>query len=389
MLSVFVRKERRAGETRVAVTPETAKRLVKEGFDVAIVPGAGEAASFTDKQYEEAGAVLRPEAEGWPKADIVLTLGPLEENDAARLKESSLVIGLLAPYRADAAIRKLIARKVTSFALELVPRTTRSQPMDALSSQASIAGYKAAIMAANRLGKYFPLLMTPAGTIQPARVVVLGAGVAGLQAIATAKRLGAVVEVSDVRKAAKEEAASLGAKFIEVQTEETGEGKGGYAREVSKEFLAKQQQVVGERIAAAHVVITTALVPGRPAPKLIPAAVVERMRPGSVIVDLAAPEGGNCELTEPGKEVVKHGVIIIGHTNIAATVPTDASMLYARNVQSLLLLASKKGELALDMQDDIIRGTLLTHAGEIMHELTASRFDASRIAAKRLEAPKT
>jgi NAD(P) transhydrogenase subunit alpha len=218
--------------------------------------------------------------------------------------------------------------------------------------------------------------MTAAGTIQPARVVVLGAGVAGLQAIATAKRLGAIVEVSDIRAAAKEEAQSLGAKFIEVPAEEGGEGKGGYAKEVSKEFLAKQQALVGERIAGAHVVICTALVPGRPAPKLVPAPVVERMRPGSVIVDLAAAEGGNCALTKPGEEVVVGGVTIVGHRNLAATVAGDASVLYARNVSALLLHISKKGELALDLEDDITRGTLLTHAGEILHAPTAERLGA-------------
>jgi proton-translocating NAD(P)+ transhydrogenase subunit alpha len=307
----------------------------------------------------------------------VATVGPLAEADAARLKEGAVVIGLLAPFRADAALRQMIARKVTSFALELLPRTTRAQPMDALSSQASIAGYKSVLVAANHLGKYFPLLMTAAGTIQPARVVVLGAGVAGLQAIATAKRLGAVVEVSDIRRAAKEEAESLGAKFIEVPMDEAAEGQGGYAKEVSKEFLARQQALVGERIAAAHVVISTALVPGRPAPKLVPAAVVERMRPGSVIVDLAAAEGGNCELTVPGQEIVHHGVTIVGHENLAATVATDASILYARNVQSLLLLVTKKAELAVDLADDLVRGTLLTHGGEILHEATARRLGAT------------
>jgi NAD(P) transhydrogenase subunit alpha len=304
----------------------------------------------------------------------VLTLGPLEADAVRRLKESSVVIGLLAPYRSDAAIRSMLERKLTSLSLELVPRTTRAQPMDALSSQASIAGYKAVLLAAAQLGKYFPLLMTAAGTIQPARVVVLGAGVAGLQAIATAKRLGAIVEVSDIRAAAKEEAQSLGAKFIELPAAEAGDGKGGYAKEVSQEFLARQQQLVGERVAAAHVVICTALVFGRPAPKLVPAAVVERMRPGSVIVDLAAPEGGNCALTQPGKDVVVGGVTIFGHTNLAATVPSDASVLYARNVSALLLHITKKGELALDLDDDITRGSLLTHAGEILHAPTAERL---------------
>jgi NAD(P) transhydrogenase subunit alpha len=374
---IFVPKERRAGETRIAATAETVKRWVQQGFEVAVEPGAGTSAFVLDRELEAAGAKLCPFTDAWPKADIVAMVGPLEAKDAATLKESAVVIGLLAPYRSDETIKKLVARKVTSLALELVPRTTRAQPMDALSSQASIAGYKAVLIAAGHLGKYFPLMMTAAGTIQPARVVVLGAGVAGLQAIATAKRLGAVVEVSDIRAAAKSDAQSLGAKFIELPSDEAGEGAGGYAKEVSKEFLARQQQLVGDRIAAAHVVICTALVPGRPAPKLVPAAVVERMRPGSVIIDLAAPEGGNCELTQPGKEIVAHGVRICGDTNVAASVPTDASILYARNVSALLLHITKQAELNLDLSDDVTRGTLLTHAGEIVHEPTANRLGSA------------
>jgi NAD(P) transhydrogenase subunit alpha len=375
---VFVPKEKRAGEARVAATPETVKRLVQQGFEVGVEPDAGALANLPNADFEAAGAKLRSLEEGRSSADVMVTLGPIEESDAARIKESAVVIGLLAPYRSDAAIRKMVERKITSFALELLPRTTRAQPMDALSSQASIAGYKAVLLAAERLGKYFPLLMTAAGTIQPARVVVLGAGVAGLQAIATAKRLGAIVEVSDIRAAAKEEAESLGGKFIQVPIEEGGQDKGAYAKEVSKEFLAKQQALVGERIAAAHVVICTALVPGRPAPKLVPEEVVKRMRPGSVIVDLAAPEGGNCALTRPGQEVVENGVRIIGHTNLPATVATDASILYARNVCALLLHITKQGKLALDLTDDITKGTLLTHAGEVVHEATAKRLGVAR-----------
>ena len=373
---IFVPKERRAGETRVAATPETVKRFVQQGFEVSVEPDAGAAANFGNAEFEAAGAKLRSFEESFSAADVVITLGPIEAVQAAKLKESAVVIGLLAPYRSDAAIRCMLERKVTSFALELLPRTTRAQPMDALSSQASIAGYKAVLVGANQLGKYFPLLMTAAGTIQPARVVVLGAGVAGLQAIATAKRLGAIVEVSDIRAAAKEEAESLGAKFIQVPTEEGAADKGAYAKEVTKEFLQKQQALVGERVALAHVVICTALVPGRPAPKLVPTEVVARMRPGSVIVDLAAPEGGNCALTEPDREIVVHGVRIIGHTNLPASVPTDASILYSRNVSALLLHITKKAALSLDLADDITRGTLLTHAGEILHEPTAKRLSA-------------
>lgn len=372
MLTVFVPKERRPGETRVAATPETVKRFVKEGFAVAVEPGAGEAAHFVDKEYEEAGAKLE---EALASADIVLTVAPLEASQIEKMKEGAVLSGMLAPYRNDDAIRALAKGKITSFALELLPRTTRAQPMDVLSSQASVAGYKAALIAAGRLGKYFPMLMTAAGTIRPAKVVVLGAGVAGLQAIATAKRLGAVVEVSDVRKAGRDDAASLGAKVIEIPEASAGEGAGGYAKELTKEQLAKQAELVGEHIAGAHAVIATALVPGRPAPKLIPAKVVERMRPGSIIIDMAAPEGGNCELTKPGEDVVVHGVTIVGQTNLPSTVPTDASVLYARNCLAFALHFTKKGELAIDTADDLMGGALLTHEGAIKHEPTAKRLE--------------
>ena len=375
MPTVFVPKERRPGETRVAASPETAKRFVKEGFAISVEPGAGLSAHFTDAEYVEAGATLGSFDEAWPSADLVLMVGPVAAAEAARLKPSAVIVGLLAPFRSDAAVRAMAGGKVTSFALELLPRTTRAQTMDALSSQASIAGYKAALLGASGLGKCFPLSMTAAGTIRPARVVVLGAGVAGLSAIATAKRLGALVEVSDIRRAAKGDAESLGAKFIEVPLDEEGDGQGGYAKEMTKEQLEKQRVLVGDRIAGANVVIATALVPGRPAPKLIPESVVARMRPGSIIVDLAAPEGGNCELTEPDRDVTHHGVLIIGQTNLVATVATDASLVYARNCLALALHLLKKGELVIDTADDIVRGTLLTHAGAITHEATAKRLE--------------
>jgi len=374
-----VPRERRTGEARVAATPETVKRFVKEGFVVHVEPGAGEPSFFLDAEYVDAGATLRSKDEAWSLADLIMTLGPIETADAKTLKEGAVVIGMLAPHRSDDAIRAMAERKVSSFALELLPRTTRAQPMDALSSQASIAGYKAVILAAGRLGKYFPMLMTAAGTIRPARVVILGAGVAGLQAIATAKRLGAMVEVSDIRRAAKQDAESLGAKFIEVPIE--GDGAGGYAKEMTKAELEKQAALVGERIAAANAVICTALVPGRPAPKLIPASVVARMKPGSVIVDLAAPEGGNCELTVPGEDVVKHGVVIIGQTNVAGSVPMDASLLYARNCLALALLVSKAGAIAIDTSDEVVAGTLLTHAGAIHHAGTKKRLTETTDAA--------
>ena len=375
MPKLFIPRERRAGETRVAATPETVKRLRKEGFEVAVEPDAGAGAFFLDAQYAEAGASLEPFDTAWPSADVVAGVAPPDEAAAALLKEGATLIGFLSPYRSDALVRRLAERRITAYALELLPRVTRAQPMDALSSQASLVGYKAVLLGAARLPKYFPLLMTAAGTIQPARVVILGAGVAGLQAIATARRLGAVVEVSDIRAAVKEEIESLGAKFIPLPaTGESGEGTGGYARQVSDAFLREQRALVAERIAVANVVITTALVPGRPAPKLVDAAVVARMRPGSVIVDCAAAEGGNCELTVPGEDVVRHGVTILGETNLATTMPQDASLLYARNVQALLLLIGKGGKLAVDLDDEVVRGTLLTHGGEVTHAPTAARL---------------
>jgi NAD(P) transhydrogenase subunit alpha len=262
--------------------------------------------------------------------------------------------------------------------MELVPRITRAQKMDALSSQANIAGYKAVLVAAVNLPKYFPLFMTAAGTVKPARVVIMGAGVAGLQAIATAKRLGAVVESSDIRPETKEQIQSLGGKFIELpKTEESGAGAGGYAREVSADFLKQQQEIVARHVAQADVVITTALVPGRPAPKLLPAWMVEKMKPGAVIVDLAVEQGGNCELSELGKEVRKHGVLIIGHANLPATLPADASLLYARNVSALLQNLLKDGALNFDLTDEITSGTLLTHEGKIVHAPTAQRLGAA------------
>jgi NAD(P) transhydrogenase subunit alpha len=268
-------------------------------------------------------------------------------------------------------VKTLRDRKVSCLALELLPRISRAQSMDTLSSQANIAGYKAVVLGAARLGKYFPLLMTAAGTIQPAKVVIMGAGVAGLQAIATARRLGALVEVSDIRPEVKEQVESLGGRFIELPMQESGSGEGGYAKEVSAEFLQKQQAVLAAKIAAADVVVTTAQVPGRPAPRLITADMVKGMREGSVIVDLAADSGGNCELTENGKEVVKHGVLILGYSDLPSSLPEDASNLFARNVAALLALVQGKEGLKLDLDDEIIAGTLLTHAGEVRHAKTA------------------
>jgi NAD(P) transhydrogenase subunit alpha len=378
MLKVFVAKDRRAGETRVAATPETIKKLVKDNIEVIVEAGAGEAASFVDAAYEAAGAKLTKDLKAaWSSADIVLKVSEAAENpdlglhEADALKEGAILIGFMAPHRNVDMVKRLVARKVSTLAMELVPRITRAQTMDALSSQANIAGYKAVLLGAVHLPKYFPLLMTAAGTIQPARMVIMGAGVAGLQAIATAKRLGAVVEVSDIRPEVKEQVQSLGGKFIDLPQLESGAGQGGYAKEMSAEFLRKQQEIVKARVVQADVVITTALIPGRPAPKLITADMVQGMKPGSVIIDLAVEQGGNCELSENGKTVVKHGVKILGEPNLPASMPSDASTLYARNVHNLMTLFTKGGELKLDLEDDVIKGTLLTHGGQIMHGPTS------------------
>ena len=373
MAKVFVPKESRPGETRVAATPETVKRLAAAGLEVVVETGAGEAAYFADAAYEAAGARLeRDGTAAWRSADAVLKVAPLTPEETGALRSGAVVVGLLAPYRERETVERLAAGGVTALAMELVPRITRAQPMDALSSQASIAGYKAALLAAARLPRYFPLMMTAAGTIPPARVVVMGAGVAGLQAIATARRLGAVVEVSDVRAAVKEQVESLGGRFIELPQAESGEGAGGYAREMGEEFLARQRQIVAERVAAADAVVTTALVPGRPAPRLVTNAMVEAMRPGSVVVDLAIEQGGNCEPSEADREVLHGGVLVLAPSNLAATVPHHASTLYARNVQALFQLLLRDGKLAVDPSDEIVAGCLLTHQGEVRHAPAAA-----------------
>lgn len=384
MVKVFIPRERRPGETRVAGTPETVRRMAKQGLEVAVERGAGLASLFRDADYEAAGARLVDDAaESWETADVVLKVTPpdhyegLPGHEAEGLKPGAVLVGFLAPHRNLDMVRILAAGSVTSFSLELVPRVTRAQSMDALSSQASIGGYKAVLLAAWRLSKYFPLLMTAAGTIKPSRVVVMGAGVAGLQAIATARRLGAVVEVSDIRPVVKEQVESLGARFIELPVQESGEGQGGYAREMGEDFLRRQREIVHRHLSAADAVITTALVPGRPAPRLVTAGMVAAMRPGSVIVDLAVEQGGNCELSQADREVMtENGVLILGPSNLPATMPHDASLLYARNVHALLqLLLDKEGNLAPDMTDEVLAGAVLTHGGQILHKPTAERLE--------------
>ena len=375
---LFVPKDCAPGETRVAATPETVKRLIKTGFEVTVEAGAGQGAHIADTAFADAGATITDDARtAWSAADVVIKIGPPAQNgklgadESSLLKPGAILVCHVWAHKNLPAVRTLRDRKVSCLALELIPRISRAQSMDTLSSQANIAGYKAVLLAASRLGKYFPLLMTAAGTIQPAKVVIMGAGVAGLQAIATARRLGAVVEVSDIRPEVKEQVQSLGGKFIELPLQESGAGEGGYAKEVSQEFLRKQQEILAAKIAAADVVITTAQVPGRPAPRLVTADMVKAMRAGSVLVDLAADSGGNCELTENGKEVVKHGVLILGYSDLPASVPEDASSLFARNLVALLALVQGKDGLKLDLSDEIIGGALLTHDGEVRHAPTA------------------
>jgi NAD(P) transhydrogenase subunit alpha len=379
---VLVAKEIAAGEYRVAATPETVKRYIKDGLEVVVEAGAGAGANIADRAYTDAGATIASDAKAaWSSADLVLKVAAPQQNpslgdEAALLKPGAILIAHIFPHKVLPMVKTLSERKVSCLAMDLIPRISRAQVMDSLSSQANIAGYKSVVLAASRLGKYFPLLMTAAGTIQPARVVIMGAGVAGLQAIATARRLGALVEVSDIRPAVKEQVESLGAKFIELPMQESGEGQGGYAKEVSAEFLAKQQAVLKQKIAAADVVITTAQVPGRPAPRLVTEDMVKAMRQGSIIVDLAADSGGNCELTENNKEVTKHGVLILGYSNLPNTMPEDASNLYARNVQALVKLVNDKGALKLDLEDEIIAGALLTNDGAVRHAPTAEALKA-------------
>jgi len=357
------------GETRVAVTPETAKKLKALGHALRVQAGAGLAAAVTDDAYAAAGAEITDRA-GAFGCELVLKVRAPSADELALMKPGTALVGMLNPLDKD-GLQRLAAAQLTSFALEAAPRTTRAQSMDVLSSQANIAGYKAVMIAADKYQRFFPMLMTAAGTVKAARVVVLGVGVAGLQAIATAKRLGAVIEASDVRPSVKEQVESLGAKFIDVPYEtaeekEAAEGVGGYARPMPQSWLDRQKVEVAKRVAQADIVISTALIPGRPAPVLITEEMVRSMKPGSVIVDLAAPNGGNCPLTEPGKTVLKHDVTIVGETNLAALVAADASALYARNVLDFLkLLFTKEGAFQVPMDDDIVAACLVTHDGKV------------------------
>lgn len=368
LVKIRVLSETLQGERRVALVPDVAAKLATSGFEVVVEAGAGEQAGFIDDAYRKVGvAVEADRAAMLATADIVLSVQPPRLEDVARLRAGAATISFLQPATQSTVVEALAARGVTAFSLDLLPRISRAQSMDALSSQASLAGYKATLMAANRLDKFFPMLMTAAGTIPPAHVLVLGAGVAGLQAIATAHRLGAVVEAYDVRPAAREEVESVGATFLELELEDQ-EGEGGYAREQSEEFLTKQRELLTKHVAAADVVITTAAVPGRRAPLLVTAPMVRGMRRNSVIVDLAAETGGNCEVTQPGQVVEVDGIWVDGTTNIPSTMALSASQLYSHNVTNLLHYLVSDGQLKLDFEDELIGGCCVTHAGQVVNE---------------------
>jgi len=365
-MKIGVPKETAVNERRVPLTPDVTGRLVKAGFTVLVERGAGAGASFGDDAYRAAGATLMATAaEALGQSDVVVKVQPPSTDEVRRCRAGAALVALFQPSAQRDAVSALAAQKVTAFSLALLPRITRAQPMDVLSSQATVAGYKAVLLAAAATGRFFPMLVTAAGTLPPARALVLGAGVAGLQAIATARRLGAVVSAFDVRPAVKEQVESLGAKFLELEIGEQAEAAGGYAKELSQETHARELAFIALHVKDADIVIATAAIPGKRAPVLITAEAVQGMKPGAVIVDVAAETGGNCELTEPGADVVRNGVAILGPVNLPSTLPYDASQMYARNVASFLLHVARDGRLNLDFSDEIIRETCVTHAGEV------------------------
>ena len=367
-MRVGVPNQGSAGEPRVALVPDVVRRLGQRQIEVVVESGAGAGSHIPDDAFSEAGATIGSAADAWG-AEVVAVVRAPSAADTERLDRGAVLIGFLNPLTDADTPRRLASAGVTAFAMEAIPRITRAQSMDALSSQSTVAGYRAVLLAAEQLDRFFPMLTTAAGTIKPATVLVLGAGVAGLQAIATARRLGAVVTGYDVRAAVREQVESLGARFLELDVEADAEGEGGYAKELAEEQQRRQRQAMAEAIGRFDAVIATALVPGRRAPILVTEAAVEKMKPGSVVVDLAASAGGNCELTEPGQTVERHGVKIVGVLDLAAEMPDHASQLYARNVQSLLeLMVTKEGKLELNWEDEIIAGACITRDGEIVHE---------------------
>jgi NAD(P) transhydrogenase subunit alpha len=377
-LYLGVLKESAPGETRVALVPESLKSLVAQGVTITVESGAGTAAGASDDAYQSAGATVTPDRQAiLANSDLIPIVNALDPAEQARLKPNAILIGFLRPLDAPSVLAAAIDRPATLFSMELVPRISRAQSMDALSSMATVAGYKAVLSAADHLPRLFPMLMTAAGTIPPARVFVIGAGVAGLQAIATARRLGAVVEAYDVRAAAGEQVRSLGAKFLDVDLGGINtEGGGGYAAELTEEALDRGRDLITRAAAHSDVIVTTAQVPGRPAPRLIRCAAVEAMRPGSVLVDLAAPAGGNCELTRPGLTQLVGGVTLLAPLNLPAEVPVHASQLYARNVLNFLGLILKKGELSIDLNDEVLAGACVAHAGKPVNPRVAKLLEA-------------
>ena len=361
-------------ENRVSALPEIASQLVKMNFDVLVESGAGLKAFAADNDYSQAGAKISDRDTILRSADIILKINSFDKTDIDKLKPGAIVIAILQPYFNTELVKQLLEKGITSFSLETIPRTTRAQSMDVLSSQATAAGYKAVLLAAANLSKFFPMFMTAAGSITPAKVLIIGAGVAGLQAIATARRLGGVVEVFDTRAAVKEEVKSLGAKFIEVEGAADSASAGGYAVEQSAEFLARQRQKIQESAIKSDVIITTAQIPGKKAPVLITKESINTMKPGSVIVDLAASTGGNTELTENDKTVNVNGVVIIGNSNIPSTIPSDSSKMFGKNVLNFLKLILKDGNVNLDFKDDIVKGTCITHNKEIVNEKVKELF---------------
>jgi NAD(P) transhydrogenase subunit alpha len=372
-MRIAVAREVSEHEHRVALVPAAVARLCEQGFEVWIEAGAGAGASYDDSDYAGVGAqVVSDPALLWGEADIVVKVGPLAqrqgEHEVGWLRAGTVLIGFLNLYRDTATLNQLMMRKVTAFSMELIPRLSRAQSMDALSSQASVGGYKAVLMAADELGKFFPMLTTAAGTMPPARVLVVGAGVAGLMAVATARRLGAVVEAFDIRPSVKEEVQSLGATYIDAALQEATESSGGYAREVSQAARQHEQEVLSQHLAAADVVITTAQVPGKQAPQLLTEAMVAGMQPGSVIVDLAAEQGGNCAFTQAGREVLVHGVKVIGPLNVPSMMAMPASQMYTRNVTAFLHQIIEDGQLHIDLTDEVVKGACVTHDGEIRNQ---------------------
>ena len=371
---IAIPKEILPGENRVACVPDVTSKLIKSGFQVLIEKDAGLNAGFTDTMYEKAGAKVVSLNELYSSANVVVKVQrPLNYPDTGKseldlIKAGTLLITFLYPLNHPDIARKCAEKKINVISMDMIPRTTLAQKMDALSSQANIAGYKSVIICADALGKIFPLLMTAAGTISPAKVVIMGAGVAGLQALGTAKRLGAVVEVSDIRPAVKEEVQSLGGKFIEVETDASMQDAGGYAKEASPEFLKKQKELIFKHITEADIVITTALVPGKKAPVLVTEEMIKHMRPGSVVLDMAVEFGGNCEISEMGKTIKKHGVTIIGEPNLPSLVPTHSSEMYSKNLLNLITYISKDGKVELNLENEIVKGALITFNGEVVHQ---------------------